>query len=317
MEITTISELKNDDINELICPLCNSPSILKNGRRKTRIGLRQRYSCKDCGKRFVADPLKNHLMTARMLAFACNLYSRKLSLRDVRDVLYQDFGFKINHETIRKNILKCAELLSDYTNTLNPKLGKRWCVDEQMVKCKGKFKYAWNAIDKKTRWLIATLVSSKRSIKDARRIFKKAKNNLNIDKRDDYFKGLVITTDGLHSYREAIRKEFLTQTMDGVTHRRTNHPKVHKSENMQVERYHNEYRQFDKTRRDFKTKKTLEKWNNFFRVYSNFVKKNNGNYLRGLTPAEVAGIYLPGKSKWLSLIKLGLSPELDKQRYHP
>lgn len=54
---------------------------------------------------------------------------------------------------------------------------------------------------------------------------------------------------------------------------------------MLVERYHNQYREFDKIRRDFKTEETLEQWGECFRVFNNFIQKNNGSYLKGLTPA--------------------------------
>ena len=39
------------------CPFCKSPDIIKKGRRKTRLGSRQLYYCKDCKKGFADSKL--------------------------------------------------------------------------------------------------------------------------------------------------------------------------------------------------------------------------------------------------------------------
>lgn len=39
------------------CTYCKSSSIVKNGSRNTKTGIRQRYLCRDCKKRFVVDPI--------------------------------------------------------------------------------------------------------------------------------------------------------------------------------------------------------------------------------------------------------------------
>lgn len=314
-----MKSIKEENNAELICPQCKGTHIEKNGRRKTRIGLRQRYRCQDCGKRFVADPLKNHLMNSHMLCYVCDLYFKGMSLRDIQDNLYQIFSFRINHETLRQNILKFVKMMDNCVNNLHPTLSKKWSADEQKVKCKGKWLWKWSVIDKATRYQIATTITHKRSIKEARIVFKKSKDHLNMDKRDKYFEGLEITTDGLAAYDKAIKGEFLSRkdTDKYVTYRPTTSQEVDKSENLLVERHHNQYREFDKVRRDFKTETTLQQYADGFRVYNNFIHQNNGNYLKGLTPAQAAGITITGKNRWLSLFKLSLSPELDKGRLHP
>lgn len=299
------------------CPECRSKNIVNNGTRKTKIGTRQRYFCKDCHKRFTLEPLKNHLLNAKMLCLVCDLYFKGNSLRDIKDTLLQSFGVKINHETIRQNILKFTEKMNEYSNKLNPSLSKSWGVDEQKVKCKGEWLWKWNLIDKKTRWQVANTLTQQRSIKEARQVFKQAKQNLNKDKRDEMFKDLEITSDGLYGYRKAIKDEFLTKPNNSVTHRATTSPDVKQWENMLVERFHNQYREFDKIRRDFKTIDSLQQWGDGFRIYNNFIAKNNGSYLKGLTPAQASGIDVLGRNRWLSLLKLSLSPELDKQKHHP
>jgi len=75
-----------------------------------------------------------------------------------------------------------------------------------------------------------------------------------------------------------------------------------------VERYHNEFREFEKIRRNFKRVKTLEEWNENYRLYHNFIKKHMA--LNNLTPSQVANINLPlERNRWLSLLKLSLKNE--------
>ncbi|MFH1696069.1 MAG: DDE-type integrase/transposase/recombinase [Candidatus Micrarchaeota archaeon] len=298
--------------NKKQCVYCKSENIVSNGKRKTKSGIRQRFKCNNCNKRFTLEPLKNHLLNAKMLCLACDLLFKGNSLRDIQDTLKQSFGIKINHETIRQNILKFTNKMNEYTNKLEPELGKNWSVDEQKVKCKGKWKWMWNNVDKKTRYLIANTITKERSIKEARQVFKKSKENLNKNKKDDYFKDLTITTDGLHGYKKAIKDEFLTVKKNTVSHRPTTHPKVNKSENMVVERYHNQYREFDKIRRDFKTTKSLEQWSKGFRVYNNFIHENKGYHLQGLTPAQASGINILSRNKWLSLLEKSLENGCQK-----
>lgn len=81
-----------------------------------------------------------------------------------------------------------------------------------------------------------------------------------------------------------------------------------KENNNMVERYHNEFREFEKIRRNFKRVKTLEEWNENYRLYHNFIKKHMA--LNNLTPSQVANINLPlERNRWLSLLKLSLKNE--------
>ena len=54
-EIDMIIDVPESDC----CPLCNSKNLIKRGIRKTELEEKQRYSCKDCKKRFVLSPIKN------------------------------------------------------------------------------------------------------------------------------------------------------------------------------------------------------------------------------------------------------------------
>ncbi|AJF62899.1 MAG: Integrase, catalytic region [archaeon GW2011_AR20] len=87
-----------------------------------------------------------------------------------------------------------------------------------------------------------------------------------------------------------------------------------KDNNNMIERYHNEFREFEKIRRNFKRVKTLEEWNDNYRLYHNYIKQHMA--LNNLTPSQSANIKLPlENNRWLSLLKLSLNqPNVTKEQ---
>lgn len=283
---------------KICCVYCNSEDIVQRGRRKTKARIsKQRYGCSNCGRRFVLDPAKGLKANARLVTLTMDLYFKGLSLRDISDTLYQFYNIDVHFVTIKRWILGFAKRMIDHVKELKPELGDIWHADEQMIKSKKKWRWCWNVIDAKTRFLIANNVTSSRHVKDAQKIMQKAKVVAGKSPQ-------VFVTDGLQAYRRAARKEF-------DTHQRRLSKPVHlfnagvkkKDNNNLIERYHNEFREFDKVRRGFKSDKTASEWSEAFQLYHNFVKKHET--LRGMTPAEVAGINLRGgKNRWANLLKL-------------
>ena len=296
----------NDKLNKDACAYCNSYKIFKRGTRKTKIGIKQVYCCKDCKKRFVLEPIKYIKGNAKLISLVMNDYFKGHSLRDIQDSIFQFYNLEVTHETIRRWIRKFCNLMTNYTEKLNPnlQLGDNWHIDEQVVKVnKNKNeRLVWNLLDGKTRFLIANNVTKSKFIKDARAILKKAKEVTN-QKPD------TITSDKLPAYIKAIKKEYPSKkngwNMISGTEHIANAGINKKDNNNMIERYHNEFREFDKIRRNFKKVKTLEEWNNNYRMYHNFIKKHMA--LNGLTPSQSANINLPlGNNRWLSLLKLSV-----------
>ncbi len=100
-----ILELHNE-IQQIKCIYCSSFNVVKDGIRKNKHGKKQRYRCKDCGKRFVLDPVKGHKANGKLIALSMDLYFKGLSLRKIADTIYQFYGIKIHHDTIRRWINK-------------------------------------------------------------------------------------------------------------------------------------------------------------------------------------------------------------------
>lgn len=127
-ELTTVSK----------CEFCNSEKIVKNGSIKNKIENKQRYLCRDCNKTFYQDSQFNYIRNPKLISLALDLYFKGLSLRKITDTINQFFQVKLHHETVRRWIMRFSEMVSEYTNKLQPKLSDTWHTDEQMVKVKGK-----------------------------------------------------------------------------------------------------------------------------------------------------------------------------------
>jgi len=294
-----ILQIENEEGN---CSYCNSDKIVKQGYRINKSGKKQKFKCLDCNKNFVLDPIKYHKANAKIIVLAMDLYYKGLSLRDIQDTLKQSYNINLHHETVRRWIVKFTSKMNKYVETKTPELGKVWHTDEQKVRVKKDWLWSWNTIDSETKFWIANNVTEGRSIKETRQQFKKVKDIAKEQKPE------VLITDGLHSYKKAIKKEFTTHKDPFGRRREGNVLHIGNAgirkpiNNNIVERLHGEFREFDKIRRGFKAKETAEQWLNGMRLYHNFIKSLDS--LNGLTPSQKANIDLNLKNnRWLSLLK--------------
>ena len=183
--IVLFNKLKNrvemDDFDvesitdEKICPKCKSENITKFGTRKNKSGTKQRYKCHNCFAVVVLDPLKGVKGNARMVCLAMDMYYKGNSLRDIQDTIYQSFGLKLHHETIRRWNNRFMGRINSYVSTLKPQTGNKMHLDEQVIQVGKANVWCWNALDNKTRFLLAQQLTKTRTIEDARGIMQKAK----------------------------------------------------------------------------------------------------------------------------------------------
>ena len=281
-------EIKEKVIVSNPCPHCESPNIRKFGTRKTTMGLKQRWLCKDCNKRFVNEPKTNIKGNLDVVTIAMDLYMRGVSYRGIREHLKQFLGLKVNHVTIMRWVNTYMDRINKYVDGLKPNVSDLWNADEQFIKVKGKEQYVWNVMDERTRFLLASNQSATRSTQDARETFQKAKKIAG--KRAE-----TVVTDGSFNYQEAVRKEFATY-QNRNPHYRYVSIREHDSNNNNIERFHGTFRQRDKVMRGFKGNQKQYAEN--FKTFYNFIREHQA--LKGLTPAQRAGINK--KADWRELL---------------
>lgn len=288
-DIATKNEEQKYSIS--VCPHCHSEKIIKRGIRKNKFVNKQRFSCKDCGKKFVLDVAKRTKGDAKIITLCLDLFFKGISCRKIQDHLNQFYGFEISHATINRWIRKFMKMANQHAKAMMPKTSDMWHADEQMIKCNGNYLWLWNVLDNRTKFLLANNITKDRFITDARVVFNKAK---------PYGIPTMVVTDGLMAYRRAIKKEFLNVKKplihikaDGITSKKKN--------NNVIERFHGTFRERDKVMRGFKGKNNADFMTEVFQTYYNFVRPHQS--LNGLTPSQRAGISNVDRNRWIGLLK--------------
>ena len=283
-----------------ICSKCYSTDIIKIGFRKLKNGTkRQRYKCKKCTHKFILgeNGFSNITSDPKIISECLNLVMSGVSYRNISRHIYSTHDIEISFTSVRNWIKKYTYMIKEYVESFYPELGDVWSLDEMTLNVKntkktgkGFYDWLWSIVDPKTRFLIATEVSKKREIADARKIIASGKKL--ISRNPNY-----VLTDSLNSYQEAIREEFENR----VAHVKT---KSFKDGfvNLPIERYHNEIRANLKTRRGLGNDESAQDFSELLKINHNFVKPHQG--LGGKTPAQAANIDLKlGNDKYLDLIK--------------
>lgn len=231
-----------------------------------------------------------------IIVAALDLYFEGLSVRKVQRQLANILRVKVSQMTIWKWIIKYSKLAKEFVDSFKlENIGGDWHVDETTVKCDGEFKWFWQIIDKETKFLIATHLSGERTIEEALKLFRQAKER--VTERPNKIVG-----DGLWAYERAFKKVFYSRYKEhrvefvrraGIRARETNNI---------VERLHGTLKDRLKVMRGLKSEETAEIILSGWFVFYNFIRPHES--LEGKTPEEVIGLDLGLKHKWHELIEL-------------
>ena len=278
-------------LNSLTCMFCGSDKIVKNAKRHNKYGDIQRYLCKTCGKRFSVNiGFEKMKASPQIITSAMQLYFTGESLRNVQKFLKLQ-GVNVSHVAIYKWIRKYIRLMETYLQKIKPKVSDTWRADELYVKIKGNMKYLFAIMDDETRYWIAQEVAESKYKHDARKLFQLAKKVTG--KKPE-----TLITDGLPAYHDAFKKESWTLRNPRTKHIR--HIKIRGDHNNnKMERLNGEIRDREKVMRGLKKENTpILKG---YQIFHNYIRPHEG--LEGKTPAEVCGITVEGKNKWITLIQ--------------
>jgi len=219
--------------------------FVKHGIRHNKNGAIQRFSCKNCHKRFTVNiGFEKMMATPQIITSAIQLYFTREYLRNVQKSIRLQ-GMEVSHQIIYNWINKYAKLIKKYINKIIPQVGDAWRADEVYTKIRGDLKYLFVLIDDETRYWIAKEVTNKKEDHNAYGLFRQAKEVAQT-------KSKVIITDGLHSYLEAYRKEFWTIKREDMTlHIRHIHLQVNINNN-KMEKFNGEFRNREEVMRGIK-----------------------------------------------------------------
>jgi transposase-like protein len=227
------------------------------------------------------------------VALALSLYYSGLSLNEISDNLKQAYGIHPSSSTVYSWITRFTKDAIAKTKDIKPELGYVWLADETVIDIDGKKHWLWDIIDIKTRFLVASHISPKRTVDDAMILMHKA--NLRAGK---YPK--VIMTDSLSSYMEAISLTYKDKTKHLQVKKFTVKPN-----NNLIERMQGTIKGRTKVMRGLKSYETANLIMDGFIVHYNFIRPHQSLETandKHVTPAEKAKVEL-GCDDWLKMIK--------------
>lgn len=261
--------------NNLTCKYCQSESVIKYGKYKEV----QRYFCKSCNRKFVSgDTIPKMQNTTRNIADALNMYYEGMSLNEIRRNFIQQDDNRISKVSAYNWVKRFTELAKKETDKCTPKVGQVWVADETVLDIDGQNVWFWDIIDSKTRFLLASHMSFKRTTADARTLIEKAMERAGMKPR-------VIITDRLRAYIHGIKK-----SSKGIWHKRGAPFTVENNTNL-IERFHGTIKERTKVMRGLHTVESARAFMDGWLIHYNFFRPHIS--LNDRTPAQKAKINFP------------------------
>jgi len=225
-----------------------------------------------------ASPFRYFNSSSEIIRLVVMMYVRfPLSLRNVEDLLAER-GIDICHETVRHWWNRFGPLFAAYIKRQRISRMRgfrhwRWHVDEVFVKINGETHYLWRAVDHEGE-ILESYITRKRDKSAALRFFKKTLKR--------HGRTEAIVTDGLKSYRAAIREL-------GNLERR----EMGRWLNNRAENSHLPFRRRERAMLRFRQMKSLQKFasvhanvHNHFNLERHLVDRQTYKTRRSAAPAE-------------------------------
>ena len=296
-------------IETITCPATDCPDparVKKDGFH----GGKQRFECNSCGKKFKADGQALHRQyTTRQIAAGIDKHLSGMSYKEVTEHMEDFYDVpRPSKHTVHDWVKGYGRLAQDFLegkvgpdgrpetasgNHIKANTGDVWVADETYMRAGGEWRYCWNVMDAKTRYILAVYFSPNRGPRQAIAVLEKA---LAAAKRPPE----KLISDGLGGYAEAVRAVLPSGTVHEVS-------KGIREEinNNQSERLQGAFKDRSKTQRGFQEVRTghdcLEAWS----IEYNFFKGHSA--LGGRTPAEAAGVasQVPWGDSWEDITRMG------------
>jgi putative transposase len=275
-----------------VCKYCQSPNTIRFGTLK---GV-QRYWCKDCKRKFVPDTLPMMKTPAKIVASALGQYYGGMPLDSIQRQLQQDHGLSMSEVGIYKWISRFSEQAVKQAKAFKPKVGDVWIADETMLDIHGRKMWFWDIIDRDSRFLLASRITTTRTIKDAQALMQQAYDRAGKAPKQIY-------TDKLNVYLDGIELVFGSDTK----HIQTS-PFGRKGGDEStsiIERFHGTLKDRTNLVRGFKSLVKSKLITDAWLVHYNFFKEHTT--LGDVPPAQKMGIPVPFKD-WREVVE-GTAPQ--------
>jgi len=272
-------------LTDFRCKSCGSQNIVKYG---TSGGV-QYWWCKDCKRKFADnDALPEMKTPTKQVASALSMYYRGVSIDDIRTHLEQQYDNYPSDSTVYEWVTRFSNEATSKAREYKPDVGDVWIADETVLKIGGKAVWYWDIIDTKTRYLLASHMSFRRTTTHARNLVEKASKHAGKTPK-------VIITDKLYAYLDGIELAFGADTQ----HVQSKGFRVQPNTNL-IERFHSTLKTRTKVMRGLKKPETALLLLDGWLIHYNYFRPHEA--LKGKTPAEKAGVEYPYKN-WLDVVE--------------
>ncbi len=270
------------------CKFCGSVEINHFGYT---VKGRQRYLCTRCRRTFIDNkaPIRMRF-PAEAIAYALDQFYESASLCKIQRQMQSTHRIILHHSTIYRWIIRYSQKATKVLNAIPVKASSKWIADEALLKLKdkrGSIAWFWDIMDEKTKFLLASHLSERRSIKNAQTLVQQAARRTNRVPRS-------IITDKLSKYLEGI--EIVSVTGRGHVEAKS----FREMPNMNlIERFHIALKGRARIMRSLMRRKTAKVVMDGWLAHYNFFKPHSA--LGGKTPAEAAGVHIPFKN-WVDVV---------------
>ncbi|MGD0690179.1 MAG: DDE-type integrase/transposase/recombinase [Candidatus Bathyarchaeia archaeon] len=274
------------------CVFCHSRNLKKYGVRWNKCGNLQRFLCADCERTFSVNlGFEKMKHNPHGVTTAMQLYFSGESLRNTARSL-RLLGVQVSHKTVFMWIKKYTALMEKYLDKITPQVSDTWRADELFLKVRGDMKYLYALMDDETRFWIAQQVTDSKYTADITPLFREGKKFA--EKAPS-----TLITDGAFNFSSAYEKAFWRENK-ALMIQHIRHVRMSGDlNNNKMERMNGEIRDREKVMRSLKKEDTPILTG--YQIFHNYIRPHMG--INGKTPAELAGIKVKGKDKWLTLIQ--------------
>ena len=270
------------------CKFCQSDNVVFNGHRKGT----QYFLCRNCGRGFVDNKgVPRGRFPIDTVATALYNYYAGMSLNAICEGIRQSKqdDTSVSDTTIYNWLKKYTAIALNEADNHKPQVGKKWVMDETVVKLNGKKHWLITAIDADTRFLLGTKLSTNRNKKDIQEVLEEATRKTGTIPNK-------VLTDGWGGYREAMEQAYGADSKHIVT---TPFTDAELSTNL-MERWNGTLKDRLKPMRGMDRNSNMQVILDGFVFFYNYLRPHMG--LGGKTPAQAAKTGYPYES-WGDVVR--------------